>query len=113
MLAVEVPSPALSWVLLATSCTSLAPMFAKGSAREMSLAMVTPSFMMVGLPQLFSRTTVLAAGPSVTLTAFATESIPSSSFLRASSPYNICFAIHFNSFCSKVQYLRLKIFGFD
>ncbi len=86
MLAVEVPSPALSWVLLATSCTSLAPMLANGSDRDMSLAIVTPSFMIVGLPQLFSRTTVLAAGPSVTLTALVTASIPSSSFLLASSP---------------------------
>ncbi len=84
--AVEVPSPALSWVLLATSWISLAPILAKGSPSSMSLAMVTPSLMMEGLPHDFSRTTVLAAGPRVTLTALATVSIPSSSFSRASAP---------------------------
>ncbi len=59
----------------------------------MSLAIVTPSLIIVGLPHDFSKTTVRAAGPRVTFTAFATASIPSNNFLRASSPYNICFAI--------------------
>ena len=84
--AVDVPSPALSWVLLATSWISLAPMLANGSPSSMSLAIVTPSLMIEGLPHDFSSTTVLAAGPRVTLTAFATVSIPSSNFSLASSP---------------------------
>jgi hypothetical protein len=46
--AVVVPSPATSLVLLATSRTSCAPMFSKGSSSSISLAIVTPSLMTVG-----------------------------------------------------------------
>ncbi len=111
--AVDVPSPALSCVLLATSWTNFAPIFANGSDSSMSFAIVTPSLIIVGLPHDFSSTTVLAAGPSVTLTAFATASIPSSNLRRASSPYNICFAILvISTFLSLVD-LRLKVLGLD
>ena len=48
--AVVVPSPAMSDVLLATSRTICAPMFSIGSLRSISLATVTPSFVIVGEP---------------------------------------------------------------
>ena len=106
--AVEVPSPALSCVLLATSWISLAPMFANGSPSSMSLAMVTPSLIIEGLPHDFSNTTVLAAGPRVTLTALATVSIPSSSLSLASSPYTIFLAPIFS-----LHYLSLNVLFLD
>ena len=56
--AVVVPSPASSLVLLATSCTSLAPMFLYLSFRSILLATVTPSLVTFGLPQLCSMMTV-------------------------------------------------------
>ena len=48
--AVVVPSPATSFVLVATSLTSCAPMFSKLSSSSISLAIVTPSFVIVGAP---------------------------------------------------------------
>ena len=48
--AVVVPSPATSSVFLATSLTSSAPIFSYGSSSSISLAMETPSFVMVGRP---------------------------------------------------------------
>lgn len=54
-----VPSPASSLVLLATSWTSLAPMFWYLSCRSMALATVTPSLVILGLPQLCSMMTFL------------------------------------------------------
>ena len=52
----------------------------------MSLAIVTPSLIIVGLPKDLSNTTVLALGPKVTLIASVAAVIPSSSFFLASSP---------------------------
>ena len=77
--AVVVPSPATSLVLVATSFSSCAPMFSKGSGRSMSRAIVTPSLVIVGAPNFLSSTTLRPFGPSVTLTASASASIP---FLR-------------------------------
>ena len=74
--AVVVPSPAMSLVLVATSFTSWAPMFSNGSSSSISLAMVTPSLVMVGAPNFFSRTTLRPLGPRVTLTALASLSTP-------------------------------------
>ena len=48
--AVVVPSPATSFVLVATSLTSCAPMFSKASSSSISFAMVTPSFVISGAP---------------------------------------------------------------
>ena len=48
--AVVVPSPATSLVLVAASLSSWAPMFSKGSASSISLATVTPSCVTVGAP---------------------------------------------------------------
>src|SRR5690606_37249898 len=83
--AVVVPSPVISLVLLAISIRSLAPMFSIGSLSSMSLATVTPSLVIVGPPNFFSRTTLRPLGPSVTLTALATELTPRSRARRASS----------------------------
>jgi hypothetical protein len=69
--AVVVPSPAMSEVLVATSLTIWAPMFSNASASSISLATVTPSLVTVGAPNFFSMTTLRPLGPSVTLTASA------------------------------------------
>src|SRR2546428_455833 len=90
--AVVVPSPAASLVLLATSFTSCAPMFSLGSSSSISLATVTPSLVIVGEPHFFSSTTFRPLGPSVTRTALATFSTPRSSARRASSSYSRIFA---------------------
>src|ERR687885_270971 len=91
--AVVVPSPAVSDVLLATSRTICAPMFSSGSLRSISLAIVTPSLVMVGAPNFLSRTTLRPLGPSVTLTASASASTPRFSSRRASSLNSSCLAI--------------------
>ena len=91
--AVVVPSPAASLVLVATSRTSCAPMFSNSSFSSISLAMVTPSLVMSGLPNFLLSTTLRPLGPRVTLTVLASWSIPAQSALRASSPCLICLAI--------------------
>ena len=83
--AVVVPSPAMSLVLVATSLTSWAPMFSNGSSSSISRAMDTPSLVMVGAPNFLSRTTLRPFGPSVTLTASASLLTPASRPRRASS----------------------------
>src|SRR6478752_377019 len=83
--AVVVPSPATSLVLVATSFTSWAPMFSNGSSSSTSLAMETPSLVIVGAPNFLSRTTLRPLGPSVTLTALASLLTPASRARRASS----------------------------
>ncbi len=55
--AVVVPSPATSFVAVATSRTSWAPWFSKTSSISISRAIVTPSFVMVGAPNFLSSTT--------------------------------------------------------
>ena len=55
--AVVVPSPATSLVLVATSFVSWAPRFSKGSSSSISRATVTPSLVMVGAPHFLSSTT--------------------------------------------------------
>ena len=83
--AVVVPSPAMSEVLLATSRTSRAPRFSTASLRSISLATVTPSLVMVGDPNLRSMTTLRPFGPRVTLTASASWLTPRRSAARACS----------------------------
>jgi hypothetical protein len=82
--AVVVPSPARSLVLVATSLTIWAPMFSIASSSSISLATVTPSLVMSGEPNLRSITTLRPLGPSVTLTASASLSTPFFSAARAS-----------------------------
>src|SRR3990167_8793820 len=93
--AVVVPSPATSFVLLATSCTKEAPAFSNLSSSSISLAIVTPSLVIVGEPNPLSSTTCRPAGPSVILTALATLSTPFLMAARAASSNNNCFAILF------------------
>src|SRR6476660_9432861 len=83
--AVVVPSPAMSLVLVATSLASWAPRCSYGSSSSTARATVTPSFVIVGAPHFLSMTTLRPFGPSVTLTAFASASTPRSSDLRAES----------------------------
>jgi hypothetical protein len=66
IVAVVVPSPASSFVLLATCLTRLAPMLWYLLENSISLATVTPSFVIFGLPNDLSSTTFLPLGPSVT-----------------------------------------------
>src|SRR3954464_13729387 len=82
--AVVVPSPVWSLVLLATSRTSCAPMFLNWSDSSISRAIETPSFVIVGAPVSRSRTTLRPFGPSVTLTVLASSSTPAWSSRRAS-----------------------------
>ena len=96
--AVVVPSPATSFVLIETSFTSCAPIFSKGSSSSISFAIVTPSFVINGAPNFLSRTTFLPLGPSVILTVSASWSMPFIRAFLASSPYAICLAI--------INYLR-------
>ena len=84
--AVVVPSPAASFVFVATSLTSCAPIFSKASSSSISLAIVTPSFVISGAPNFLSRTTFLPLGPSVILTVLASLSIPACKDFLASSP---------------------------
>src|SRR5205807_8907369 len=91
--AVVVPSPAMSLVLVATSLTSWAPIFSKGSSSSISLAMVTPSLVIVGAPYYLSSTTLRPLGPKVTLTALASLSTPILSECRADSENSICLAM--------------------
>ena len=90
--AVVVPSPATSLVLVAASFSSCAPMFAKGSSSSISLATVTPSWVTVGAPYFLSRATLRPLGPSVVLTALARVSTPCFSDPRAVSLNSITFA---------------------
>ena len=83
--AVVVPSPATSLVLVATSFTNWAPMFSNGSSSSISRAMETPSLVIVGAPNFFPMTTLRPLGPRVTLTASANLSTPASRPRRASS----------------------------
>src|SRR3954447_17996442 len=83
--AVVVPSPGTSLVLVATSLASWAPRFSYGSSSSTSLAIVTPSLVMVGAPHFLSMTTLRPRGPSVTFTALARASTPRSSARRAES----------------------------
>src|SRR3954471_2135652 len=83
--AVVVPSPATSLVLVATFFASWAPRFSNGSSSSTSRAIVTPSLVMAGAPNFLSRTTLRPRGPRVTLTVSASLSTPRSSERRGSS----------------------------
>src|SRR6185295_8214242 len=82
--AVVVPSPVWSLVLLATSRTSCAPMFLNWSDSSISRAIETPSFVIIGTPVRRSRTTLRPFGPNVTFTVLASSSTPACSSRRAS-----------------------------
>src|SRR5437868_11173018 len=67
-------------------------MFSYGSSSSISFATVTPSFVIVGLPNFLSRITLRPLGPSVALTAFDSFSIPRSNACRAFSSNCNCLA---------------------
>src|ERR1700761_929993 len=91
--AVVVPSPATSLVLVATDLTSWAPRFSNGSSRSISRATVTPSLVTEGPPKALASTTCRPRGPSVTRTALASLSTPASIARRAGSLNSICLLI--------------------
>ena len=91
--AVVVPSPTMSLVLIAASLTSWAPMFSNWSLRKISRAIVTPSLVTTGEPVIFSRMTLRPLGPSVDFTASASLSTPTNIRSRASSPKRSSFAM--------------------
>src|ERR1035437_8151208 len=109
MVAVVVPSPAMSEVFDATSRTICAPMFSSESLSSISLATVTPSFVMVGPPNFFSRITLRPLGPRVTLTASASRFTPRRIACREASEYTICFAIVLSSLARFLCRYRLCV----
>src|SRR4029077_1476608 len=112
--AVVVPSPAISEVLEATSFSIWAPMFSKWSFSSISLATVTPSFVMVGLPNFLSMTTLRPLGPSVTLTAWDRTLTPRRRAARASSLNWSCFDMDlFLRRMWTARELRLRMSGSD
>src|SRR6267143_5055660 len=90
--AVVVPSPATPEVLDATSFTICAPMFSNLFSSSISLATVTPSFVMVGEPNDFSITTLRPLGPRVTFTASASVLTPLRMASRARTSNRISLA---------------------
>ncbi len=83
--AVVVPSPAMSAVCDATSLIICAPILAHLSSNSISLATVTPSFVIRGDPKDFSITTFLPHGPNVFCTTLAKVITPSSNLFLAFS----------------------------
>jgi len=83
-IAVVVPSPATSFVFVATSFTSCAPIFSNGHSSSISFAIVTPSFVIRGVPYFLSSTTLRPFGPIVTFTVLASLFTPISRAARAS-----------------------------
>src|SRR6267154_930088 len=65
--AVVVPSPTTSLVLIAASLTSCAPMFSNWFFRWISRAIVTPSLVTTGDPVIFSRIALRPLGGGITL----------------------------------------------
>ena len=88
-----VPSPAFSFVLEAISLIISAPKFSTLFSISISLAIETPSLVIVGAPNPLSKTTFLPLGPIVTFTASASLSTPFFNYFRASSEYIISLAI--------------------
>ena len=111
--AVVVPSPAMSLVLVATSFTSWAPRFSYGSSSSTSRAMVTPSLVMVGAPNFLSMTTLRPLGPIVTLTVSASLLTPRSRARRASSSNFRIFAMELFSPLSISNELRRPTPGLE
>src|SRR5579883_262053 len=70
-------------------------MFSNGSSSSISLAMVTPSLVIVGAPNFLSSTTLRPLGPSVIFTASASASTPFLRARRASSSNSSCLAMSF------------------
>ena len=86
IIAVVVPSPESVFVLEDASYTSLLPMFSNSSAKTISLAMVTPSFVISGAVYSLSIATNLPFAPRVPFTQSATVFTPFWRAFFASSP---------------------------
>ena len=113
IVAVVVPSPAVSFVLLATSYTSFAPIFSNLSSSSISFAMETPSFVISGEPYSFSNTTLRPFGPKVTRTASAKILTPFSIDSRASFEKRTSFAIidsSLRNYCQNIFIGNYNIF---
>ena len=80
-----VPSPTLSLVWMETSRITRAPRFSISSTRNTSLAIVTPSLVMTGVPPRTPMTTFQPLGPDAIFASSAIVSAPFSSFLTALS----------------------------
>ena len=91
--AVVVPSPAISFVFIATSFKSSAPKFSISSSSTISFAILTPSFIITGGVNSLFKATFLPLGPKVIFTASANFVIPLCIASLASFPYNIFLAI--------------------
>ena len=98
MVAVVVPSPALSFVLDATCSINFAPKLEIGFSISISLATVDPSLTISGEPNFFSLTTFFAYRPIVTFTALATKLTPFSSASLDSLEKLNCLAMFTRSF---------------
>src|SRR6202165_725331 len=98
IVAVVVPSPATSLVLVATSRSNCAPVFSIASLSSISRTIVTPSLVTVGAPNFFSRTTLRPLGPRVMRTDEATMSMPFLRACRASTSNVTVFAIYLSLF---------------
>src|SRR2546428_10914843 len=83
----------MSEVLEATSLIIWAPISSLLSFSSISLATVTPSLVMVGLPNFLSITTFRPFGPMVALTADAMMLTPRSRAARPSSLNITCFGM--------------------
>ena len=84
IVAVVVPSPAISLVLVETDLIKLAPRFSNRSENSMDLATVTPSLVILGAPKVWSMTTFRPLGPKVTWTASAKALAPAKRAVRQS-----------------------------
>ena len=100
MVAVVVPSPATSFVLLAASFTIWQPRFSKTLSNSTSSATVTPSLVTLGDPQPLSKTAFRPRGPNVLRTARASLLTPVNRDCLALSSKTICFATSGFSFAS-------------
>ena len=83
--AVVVPSPATSFVFAAAWRINNTPVFSMLSTNSICFAILTPSFIISGDPNLFSITTFRPFGPNVTATASVNIPIPFSNARLASS----------------------------
>lgn len=90
--AVVVPSPATSLVVLATDLMRDAPRFFALSLNSIALATVTPSLVILGPPKDCSIMTLRPLGPRVTSTASARASMPAMIAARPSALKRTSFA---------------------
>ena len=101
-IAVVVPSPTKSFVLVAASIKIEAPKFSYLSSKVIDLAIVTPSLTINGEPKSCSITTFLPLGPNVTFTAFANVFAPIVIFSLAEDENNNLLLMIFLHNCNNI-----------